>query len=208
MASRDFAIHFARIAALDSGIGIILSTLVKPIARSTVQSELYNRIRRDESRHVGLSRQHSCRLGGSRSLLEIIATRVRPELVTLLYPLANSLEDLGVDSDCLFAESQGKNRCMIANVIDGDRKQSLSQTNGTSESASIAAISAALRVGCPSVAQHESAGRIAAERCALESLKVSAGIQHRAGDHIAAEAGKGIKVCGLHLRQTLQHEEA
>jgi len=102
MASRDLTIHFARIAALDSGVCIILSALVRPVARAPVLAELFNRIRRDEARHVGFSRQHSCRLGANKSLLEDIAIRARAELVTLLYPLANSFEDLGVDADCLF----------------------------------------------------------------------------------------------------------
>jgi len=102
MASRDIAIHFARIAALDSGVCIILSTIVKPVSRARVLAELFNRIRRDEARHVKFSRQHSCRLGADRSLLECIAIRVRAELVTLLNPVADSFEELGVDANRLF----------------------------------------------------------------------------------------------------------
>jgi hypothetical protein len=102
MASRDIAIHFAGIAALDSGTCIILSSIVKPVSRATLLAELFNRIRRDEARHVRFSRQYSSGLGARRSLLECIATRVRAELVTLLNPLADSFEDLGVDADQLF----------------------------------------------------------------------------------------------------------
>jgi hypothetical protein len=102
MASQDLAIHFARIAALDSSVCIILSSLTRSCSRAPALAELFNRIRRDEARHVKFSRQHSCRLGADRSLLEGVAIRVRAELVTLLYPLADSFEDLGVDADRLF----------------------------------------------------------------------------------------------------------
>jgi hypothetical protein len=102
ISSRDIAVHFAGIAALDSSTCIILSTIVKPVSRATVLTELFNRIRRDEARHVKFSRQHSCRLGAHRSVLECIAIRVRTELVSLLHPLADSFEDLGVDADQLF----------------------------------------------------------------------------------------------------------
>jgi hypothetical protein len=108
MASKDIALHFARIAALDSGVCIILSTLVKPVSHAAVLAEIFNRIRRDEARHVRFSRQHSCRLGADRSLLDSVAIRVRTDLVALLDPLANSFEDLGVDADCLFRRVIGR----------------------------------------------------------------------------------------------------
>lgn len=108
MASRNIALHFARIAALDSGLCIILSTLVKPVSRAGVLAEILHRIRRDEARHVRFSRQHSCRLGAERSSLESAAIRVRTELVALLYPLANSFEELGVDADSLFRRIIGR----------------------------------------------------------------------------------------------------
>jgi rubrerythrin len=102
MESHDIAVHFGRIAALDSGVCIILSTIIKPVSRASVLVQVFNRIRRDEARHIRFSRQHSCRLGANRSSLENTAIRVRTELVTLLNPLANSFEELGVDADCLF----------------------------------------------------------------------------------------------------------
>jgi hypothetical protein len=102
MASRDPAIHFARVAALDSGLCVLLSTLVKPLSRATTLIEIFNRIRSDEARHVRFSRRHSYELGANTALLANSAARVRGELVDLLYPLGKSFEDLGIDADYLF----------------------------------------------------------------------------------------------------------
>jgi hypothetical protein len=52
MASRDPAVHFARVAALDSAVCIVLSTLVKPLSRATALIEIsteFGRMRRDMS---------------------------------------------------------------------------------------------------------------------------------------------------------------
>jgi hypothetical protein len=102
MASRDPALHFARVAALDSGVCVILAAVAKPLARARVVVDTFNRIRGDESRHVRFSREHSCELGADPSLLANTAVRVRGELVELLHPLASSFEDLGLDADHLF----------------------------------------------------------------------------------------------------------
>jgi hypothetical protein len=79
MASRDPAIHFARVAALDSAVCIILSALVKPLSRATLLVAIFNRIRRDEAWHVRFSRQHSYELGADTSMLANIADQVRGE---------------------------------------------------------------------------------------------------------------------------------
>jgi len=102
MASRDPALHFARVAALDSAVCIILSTLVKPLSRATALIEIFNRIRSDEARHVRFSRRHSYELGANASVLANTAVRIRSELVAFLYPLGNSFEALGLDADHLF----------------------------------------------------------------------------------------------------------
>jgi len=102
MASREPALHFARVAALDSGVCVILAAVAKPFARSPAVVDTLNRIRRDEAKHVRFSREHSRELGADKSLLAETATCVRSELVALLYPLASSFEDLGLDADHLF----------------------------------------------------------------------------------------------------------
>jgi hypothetical protein len=102
MASRDPALHFARVAALDSGVCVILAAIAKPLARACVVVGSFNRIRGDEARHVRFSRRHSCELGADPSLFANTAVRIRGELVELLHPLASSFEDLGLDADHLF----------------------------------------------------------------------------------------------------------
>ena len=101
MASRDPAVHFATVAALDSAVCIILSALVRPLSRSSAVVEILERIRSDEARHVRFSRHHACELGASRSLLMSKAVAVRSEVAALLYPFGSAFEDLGVDMDYL-----------------------------------------------------------------------------------------------------------
>jgi hypothetical protein len=102
IASRDPAVHFARVAGLDSGVCLILSALVRPLSRATALSQIFDRIRSDEARHVRFSRQHSYELGADTMLLANTAAQIRSELVALLYPFGHSFEDLGVDADHLF----------------------------------------------------------------------------------------------------------
>jgi hypothetical protein len=102
IASRDPAVHFARVAGLDSGVCVILAALVKPLSRATAVTEIFDRIRRDEARHVIFSRQRSYELGAGTLLVANTAAQVRSELIALLYPLGRSFEDIGVDSDHLF----------------------------------------------------------------------------------------------------------
>jgi hypothetical protein len=112
MACRDHALHFARIAALDSAVCVILAAVTKPLARARVVVDTFNRIRGDEARHVKFSREHSCELGADKSLLADTAACVRSELVALLYPLASSFEDLGLDADHLFRRVDA-DKCVI-----------------------------------------------------------------------------------------------
>jgi hypothetical protein len=112
MECRDHALHFARVAALDSCVCVILAALAKPLAPARVIVETFKRIRGDEARHVRFSREHSCALGADKSLLADTAACVRSELVDLLYPLASSFEDLGVDAEHLFRRVEA-DKCVI-----------------------------------------------------------------------------------------------
>ena len=112
MACRDRALHFAKVAALDSAVCVILAAVTKPLGRARVIVETFDRIRGDEARHVRFSREHSCELGADRSMLADTAACVRSELVALLYPLASSLEDLGLDADRLFRRVEA-DKCVI-----------------------------------------------------------------------------------------------
>ena len=112
MACRDHALHFARVAALDSAVCVILAAVTKPLGRTRVVVEAFNRIRGDEARHVRFSREYSCQLGANKSLLADTAACVRSELVALLYPVASSFEDLGLDADHLFRRVEA-DKCVI-----------------------------------------------------------------------------------------------
>jgi hypothetical protein len=112
MACRDHALHFAKVAALDSAVCVILAAVTKPLRRARVVVETFNRIRADEARHVRFSREYSCELGADKSLLADTAACVRSELVALLYPLAGSFEYLGLDTDRLFRRIEADN-CVI-----------------------------------------------------------------------------------------------
>jgi hypothetical protein len=112
MASRDPALHFARVAALDSCVCVILAAVAKPLALAGIVVDTFNRIRGDEARHVRFSREHSCELGADKLLLADTAACVRSELVALLYPLASSFEELGLDADRLFRRIEADN-CVI-----------------------------------------------------------------------------------------------
>jgi len=106
MASRDPAVHFARVAALDSGVCVILSSLVQPLSRATALVEIFNRIRSDEARHVRFSaRGTRYELWGRHIAACEYRARIRGELVALLYPLGNSFEDLGLMLTICFAGS-------------------------------------------------------------------------------------------------------
>jgi hypothetical protein len=102
IASRDPAVHFARVAGLDSGLCVILAALVKPLERATALTEIFDRIRSDEARHVRFSRQRSYELGTGTLLVANTAAQIRSDLVALLYPLGPTFEDLGLDADQLF----------------------------------------------------------------------------------------------------------
>jgi hypothetical protein len=107
IASRDPALHFARIAALDSAVCIILSALTRPLSRAASLVGVFKLIRSDEARHVSFSREHAYKLGADAPLIANTAVRVRSELVALLYPFGNAFEDLGVDADRLLRRISG-----------------------------------------------------------------------------------------------------
>lgn len=106
LASRDPALHFARIVGLDSGVCITLSSLVHPssaLARAPYACQIWNRIWRDEAQHVRVSRQHVLDMGIDKATLNHESKRAREGLVELLRPLACDFEDMKVDPDKLFS---------------------------------------------------------------------------------------------------------
>ena len=79
-----------------------LAAVAKPLVRARVVVDIFNRIRSRRGEAFEIFGEHSCKLGADKSLLAETATCVRSELVALLYPLASSFEDLGLDADHLF----------------------------------------------------------------------------------------------------------
>jgi hypothetical protein len=102
---RSSAVHFVRIAALDSGACIILSALLRPkavVAQAPEVQRIFKRIYADEARHVRLSRRHAIgRL--DKAIARQIAQDTRAHLVEVLRSAGDSFEHLGVDADKLFS---------------------------------------------------------------------------------------------------------
>jgi hypothetical protein len=100
----DAGFHFANIAALDSAVCVILTALLAPgrvLVREPAVAGLFARIRRDEARHVRLSREFVPRLVGADAALAM-ARRTRLRLVELLARRTDAIAALEVDPAPLF----------------------------------------------------------------------------------------------------------
>jgi hypothetical protein len=92
-------LHLARIAALDSAVCTILSRLLRKGAPLSDDQHIYNilsRIRRDESRHVALSRslaRASANMGRARD----VGAAAREALAKIMMQVGDAFEVLGVD---------------------------------------------------------------------------------------------------------------
>ncbi len=86
--TRDRALHFARIAGLDTSVCRLLSQLVQSAALAPYEGLVSGlaRIRSDEARHVSVSRAFALRLGMSRADLSAVATDIEAQLLTLMRP--------------------------------------------------------------------------------------------------------------------------
>ena len=94
--------HFARIAELDACVCVILgAVLAAPVARCAGVREPFALIRRDEVRHVAVSRRYVAWLGGGPDASRRAAEWVRPELVAVLAHVSDAFDDLEVDPDDL-----------------------------------------------------------------------------------------------------------
>lgn len=103
--SRTPATHFARIAALDSAVCQILASLLGVKAALTQVAEIkstFDKIRRDEARHVRISRNYACAWGATPEQIRAEWLEVRGALVTLLETVAPELAILGAHPEHLF----------------------------------------------------------------------------------------------------------
>lgn len=95
--------HFARIAELDTCVCIIMNAIThSALGKRNLITQLFERIKQDEARHVYICRKHYSHLGGNRVLLKQGKDSVSSKLVSLLKTETNSFEMLGVDPDALF----------------------------------------------------------------------------------------------------------
>ena len=95
--------HFARVAQLDACVCIIMNAISNSdLGKNSLATQLVDRIKKDEARHVGVSKKHFHYLGGDETILKRNKRDVSNKLVALLQTEADSFESLGVDSDILF----------------------------------------------------------------------------------------------------------
>ncbi|MFT5396526.1 MAG: hypothetical protein ACI85N_001725 [Gammaproteobacteria bacterium] len=95
--------HFARISQLDSCVCIIMNAITQcDLGRTHLIVQLFDHIKKDEARHVSISRKHFLKLGGDRRLFKESNKSIGSKLVTLLATQQDSFEALGIDPDVLF----------------------------------------------------------------------------------------------------------
>lgn len=98
--------HLARIAAIDAGVCLILSRLLRPgapVSGDPAVARMLARIRMDETRHVRLSRSLVLERADGRRF-EDIAAAAREALADVVMLAANAFESLAVDPARLQAD--------------------------------------------------------------------------------------------------------
>ena len=103
--SDDPALHFIRIAALDSAVCQILAPLIAyetPLSGVTEIRTTLNCIRTDEARHVRISRACATAWGATPEQIRAEWQSVRFQLATLLESVGPDLATLGTDPEKLF----------------------------------------------------------------------------------------------------------
>jgi len=116
LASRDPAIHCARIAGVDSAVCLLLGALRtrgRPIAMEPTLNSVVARIHRDEARHVAVTSRYAAELAGSQGVPDV-AVEARYKLTRLLERRAAAMEGLGVDPDELFERLRALPRALCA----------------------------------------------------------------------------------------------
>ena len=102
--AKTVAHRFGQVAQLDSAVCAIMWFVQhSEVGGNSMVGKLAERIKRDEARHVSVSRQHAFALGLSRDDYCHLGERVRCDLTSMLEYVANSFEDIGIDADLLFA---------------------------------------------------------------------------------------------------------
>ena len=95
--------HFAQVSQLDSAVGAIMWSLEhSEIAKDERVKAVAKLIKHDEARHVSVSRRFALGLGVERDKYHELGSKIRHELLALLAPIADSIEDLGIDASAMF----------------------------------------------------------------------------------------------------------
>ena len=95
--------HFARVSQLDACVCIIMNAITHcDLGRHHLITQLFERIKNDEARHVSMCRDHYLQLGGDRNLFKESRGAIGKKLVPLLATQPESFENLGIDADRLF----------------------------------------------------------------------------------------------------------
>lgn len=101
--------HFANIEQLDSGVCIIMHAITQSnLGKTHPLSKLFEQIKNDEARHVGLSRHYANKLGAAASKRAQNRTATRHALANFLSPDGHHFEQLGIDADKLLQRIKGQ----------------------------------------------------------------------------------------------------
>ncbi|MGF6920685.1 hypothetical protein [Paraburkholderia sp. 40] len=106
MFARDQTLHLARIAAVDAAVCTVLSRLTSPrtaLAQDPALVQLFHRIRRDEARHVAVTRTIVSKRGSAERLRSSGAA-AREALAALLSLRGATFDLLRVDPDALIRD--------------------------------------------------------------------------------------------------------
>ena len=120
LASADLPLHLVRIAAVDAGLCQILAEVChrdRPITRLVHIHSVFQRIRRDEGRHVRISRCCAKALGLATSVERDERSLVLQNFAALLAPEAASFAVLGVDFNALLARFARLSQAIPAPLI-------------------------------------------------------------------------------------------
>ena len=93
---------FARIQHLDSCVCAIMDGVEKgKIGKQHPFAHVFRRVKQDEARHVGVSRQHLQWMGSDRQRISELGIEIRSQLIELIRPDTDHWEAIGVDWDKL-----------------------------------------------------------------------------------------------------------
>ena len=119
--THELATHLARVAALDAAVCLVLARAcarTAPLAAHPVPFGIFNRIRKDEGRHVRISRRCANALGLPAGAAAQAQREVHAQFAELLLPWGDSLETLGISLARLH-----QRLARSGPALDGDARQ-------------------------------------------------------------------------------------